>query len=96
MSDPGHRQYILHHAQKPVRILPDVLDQLLLCLWENALPIFQNSGTCTENPGQGGSQIVGNGAQQVAAHLFFLFFHCHLMPFVGKPLPFQRHGKLGQ
>ena len=88
---PGHRQQVFHQTDEPHSIVINIGVDLLLGLLVNGSAVGHEVAGIAGNGGQGGAQIVGDGAQQVCPELLALGQEGGLLFFPGNP--FVVHGQ---
>ena len=86
-ADARNGQQVFHHADEPLRVLVDILQHLFFLLPGHVAVLLENGRRRAADAGQRRTQIVRDGAQQVAAHLFLLHLGAHAF----LPLDLRRH-----
>ena len=87
---PGDREQILHHPHQAFRVLPHFAQEPQLLLFGNGIVIVDDGGAGAVDGSQRCAQVMRDGSQQIAPHLFGFGFQLH--PLLGLQLGGQGAG----
>ena len=77
----GHardREQIFDHADEPVGFVAHVFEQARAGLGRELFAVFEDRVDAADDGGQGRADVVGDGAQEIAAHFFLFGFGAEL------------------
>ena len=86
--DAGDRKHVFDHAKQPFGILMDAGDQAAAAFGVDQVAVVEQGAGRAKNAGQRRTQVMGDCAQQIAAHFFFFGFDQNLLAFFGQARAF--------
>ena len=95
VMDAGHRQQVFHHVEQPVGVLVNVGDDGDLLFFREQGAVLQIGGAGADDAGQRCAQVVGDGTQQIGAHLLLLRLREQLVLLGDRPCLFLHIGRHG-